>query len=73
MGMVMLLQIGAKNLTVYTTLNYTLRSLTPICSSTTSTMFSEPCFKQTHTARQRLIKRKDSNVGFLVTSWLILE
>ena len=46
----------------------TVRSLAPICSSTTSTMFSEPCFKQTHTAKQKLIKRKDYCVGFLGTS-----
>ena len=29
----------------------TVRSLAPICSSTTSTMFSGTCFKQTHTKK----------------------
>ena len=43
---------------------HTVRSLAPICSSTTITMFSELCFKQTHTARRRLIQRKDYNVQF---------
>ena len=37
----------------------TVRSLAQICSSTTSTMFAEPCFQQSHTAKQRLIMRKD--------------
>ena len=34
-----------------------------LCSSTTITIFSEACFKQTHTARQRLIMRKGYHVG----------
>ena len=33
----------------------TVRSLTSICSSLTSTMFSEPILRQSHTARQRQI------------------
>ena len=36
---------------IYVTL-VTVRSLAPICSTTTSIMFPEPCFKQTHAARQ---------------------
>ena len=45
----------------------TVRSLAPICSITTSTQFSEPCLKQTHTATERLIKQKYHNVEFLGT------
>ena len=50
----------------------TVRSLAPICSSTTSTTFLEPCFKQSHRARHKLIKRKDFPVRFLGTWWLLL-
>ena len=53
---------------VCTLVHNTVKSLAHICSSTTSTMFSEPCFKQTHTARQRLIKRKGYYFGFLGTN-----
>ena len=35
----------------------TVRSLAPICRSTTSTLFSEHFFRQSHTARERKIKR----------------
>ena len=42
----------------------TVKSLAPICSSTPLTMFSEPCFRQTNTARHSQIKRKDYPVIF---------
>ena len=51
----------------------TVRSLAPICSSTTSTMFLESFFRQTHTARQRLINRNGYYVGLLCKRWLLLE
>ena len=37
----------------------TVKLLASICSSTTSTMFSEPSFMKTHTARHRHISMKD--------------
>ena len=43
---------------------YTVKFLAPSCSSFTSTMFSEPIFRQTHTARNRLINMKDYPVQF---------
>ena len=46
------------------TVQDTVRSLAPICSSSTSTMFSEPCLKHTHTVRQRQMKMNYYNVGF---------
>ena len=39
----------------------------------TSTMFPEPCFRQTHTARHQQMKRKDFPVWLLGKSWLLLE
>ena len=53
--------------------SHTVKSLGPICSSTTSTMFSEPYLKQTHRARERKIKRKKMYVWFLVRKWLLME
>ena len=55
------------------TFTRSVRSLAPICSKTTSTMFSKPCLEQTHTARLRLFKRKGYYVGCLGTSWLFME
>ena len=52
---------------------YTVKSLAPICSSTTTTTFSEPCFRQSHTARHTQIKKKDFPVGFLGTHCLLLH
>ena len=52
---------------------YTVKSLAPICSSLTSTMFSEPCFRQTHTARHRQIKRKYYLVRCQGTNWVLLK
>ena len=56
--------------TVYVQL--TVISLAPICRSTT-TLFWEHFFRQSHTARDRQIKRKDSTIGLLGTSWLLQE
>ena len=38
---------------IVTYIYITVRSLSPICISLTSTMFSEPILRQNHTARQR--------------------
>ena len=43
----------------------TVRSLAPICSSLTSTIFSEPILRQSHTARQRQINGNKYSVSFL--------
>ena len=51
----------------------TVISLAPICRSTTSTLFSEHFFRQSHTARDRQIKRKDCPIGLLGTSWPLQE
>ena len=51
----------------------TVRSLAPICSSPTSTLFSEHFFRQSHTARARHKKRKDCHGELLGTSWLLQE
>ena len=66
-----MIKIFGQGKSVYIPVHCTVRSLAPICSSTPNTMFSELCFKQTHTARQRLIKRKGFHFGFLGTSWLL--
>ena len=48
-------------------------SLASICSSTTSTLFSKHLFRQSHTCRDRQIKRKDCCVGVLGTSLMLQE
>ena len=42
---------------------FTVRSLAPICSSLTCTMFSEPILRQSHTVRQRQINGKELSVS----------
>ena len=51
----------------------TVRSLAPICRSTTGTMVSEAWYMQIHTVRYRLIKRTRSYVGFLGTCRVLWE
>ena len=58
---------------LYCTVLCTVKFLAPIWRQTTSLMFSEPCFRQTHTARHRQIKRKYYPVKVLGTSCLLLQ
>ena len=51
----------------------TVRSLAPICSSTTSTIFSELIFMQSHRARHRQRKKTAYLVIILGPSSLLLE
>ena len=44
---------------------HTVRSLALVCSSLTSTIFSEPILRQSHTARQRQINSNKYSVSFL--------
>ena len=43
----------------------TVKSLASICRSLTSTMFSEPILRQSHTARQRQLNGKEYSVSLL--------
>ena len=52
---------------------FTLRSLAHTCSSTNNTLFSEHFFRQSHTARERQIKRKYCPIVLLGTHWLLRE
>ena len=52
---------------------YTVRSFAPICSSTTSTLFSEHFSRQSHTGRNRKMKRKSCSLRLLGSSWLLQE
>ena len=51
----------------------TVRSLAPICSSTTSTIFSELICRQTHRARHRQRKKTVYIAIILGPSWLFVE
>ena len=51
---------------------HTVRSLAHIYSSLTSTMFSEPILRQSHTSRQRKINGKKYSVSFLGPSYKVL-
>ena len=57
--------VGLKFATTDLDKQVTVRSLAPICSSLTSTMFSELILRQSHTARQRQINGKEYSVSFL--------
>ena len=51
--------------------SFTVRSLGPICSSTTIILFSEQFFRQSNTARDRQVKGKDCPAGLLEKTQLL--
>ena len=59
--------------TCHLTTTLTVKSLAPICSTSTCTVFSELCRREIHTVRQRPIKRKYCSVGCQSMHWLFTE